>query len=423
MFEHIFENSLNELYIFHPHTLKFVAVNRVARGNLGYTIEELKTLTPLDLKPQLDLPNFRKLLDPLISGKQQEVIFETMHRRKDGSLYPVEVHIQLFEYEKESLCLVLVVDLTKRRAMEEEIDEKQATLNAIVGAARDAIVMIDEQGCVTFWNPAAEQIFGYSREKILGKDLHRILVPDEHLYQLHIQAFERFRLTGQGNAIGKTLELKAKRKDGREIDVELSLSALKFKNAWNAVGIVRDISERKRLEEEKKRKEEQLRRLSVTDPLTNTYNRRYFVQKVEEEIERAKRLGSKFSIVMLDIDHFKKINDKFGHNAGDLVLKSMTQIIKNRIRKIDTLARWGVEEFVILLPDTPVKNAVTLAEDLRKKLSQMDIPGVGRVTASFGVAGYCPGDNVDSLVNKADNMMYEAKVACRNCMRVAEECE
>jgi len=170
-------------------------------------------------------------------------------------------------------------------------------------------------------------------------------------------------------------------------------------------------------------KEEQLRHLSVTDTLTNTYNRRYFVQKLEEEIERAKRLGSKFSLVMLDIDHFKKINDNFGHNAGDLALKSMTQMIKNRIRKIDVLARWGGEEFAILLPDTPVKNAVTLAEDLRKKLSQMDIPGVGRVTASFGVAGYCPGDNVDSLVNKADNMMYEAKAVGRNCVRVAEECE
>jgi len=149
----------------------------------------------------------------------------------------------------------------------------------------------------------------------------------------------------------------------------------------------------------------------------------YFMQKLEEEIERAKRNGSKFSLVMLDIDRFKNINDRFGHNAGDLVLKSITEIIKNRIRKTDTLARWGGEEFVILLPDTPVGNAARLAEELRESVSRMDIPGVGGVTASFGVAGYCPGDTIDALTQRADDLMYEAKAAGRNCVRYMNECE
>lgn len=172
-----------------------------------------------------------------------------------------------------------------------------------------------------------------------------------------------------------------------------------------------------------KKIEEELRHLSVTDALTNAYNRRYFTQKLEEEIERTKRTDRKFSLIMLDIDRFKSINDRFGHNAGDLVLKSIAKLIKNRIRKIDTLARWGGEEFVILLPDTTVKNAACLAEELRENLSCMYIPGVGHATASFGVAGYCPGDSVDTLVNKADNMMYEAKVAGRNRVRYINECE
>jgi diguanylate cyclase (GGDEF)-like protein len=169
--------------------------------------------------------------------------------------------------------------------------------------------------------------------------------------------------------------------------------------------------------------EEELRHLSVTDVLTNAYNRRYFTHKLEEEIERSKRADRKFSLIMLDIDCFKSINDRFGHNAGDLVLKSMAELIKNRIRKIDTLARWGGEEFIILLPDTTVKNAACLAEELRESISRMDIPGVGSVTASFGVAGYCPEDTIDTLVNKADNMMYEAKAAGRNCVRYMNECE
>jgi diguanylate cyclase (GGDEF)-like protein/PAS domain S-box-containing protein len=547
MFERLFEKSLDELYIFHPESLKFVAVNRAARNNLGYTSEELKTMTPLDLKPEFNLESFRKLLQPLLSGEQEQLSFTTIHRRKDGTHYPVEISLQLTDYRGEKFCLALVVDLTERRKMEDELKEREEILSAITGTARDAIVLLDSQGNVMFWNRAAEKLFGYSREEIMGKDLHRLVVPDERLYKVHRKAFRRFQSTGQGNAIGKTIELKAKRKDGREIDVELSLSALKFRNGWHAVGIVRDIRERKWQEEENRRREErlrmmlegipsptwlvsrerrilaqnkaaksllgtkigdycwkgihggeyltdkyrelfkkkglllpgakcyfcrgdealdknepinsevelagniwdtwwiplgediylhyatdvtkykkmeeELRHLSVVDVLTNAYNRRYFTQKLEEEIERARRTDGKFSLVMLDIDRFKRINDNFGHNAGDLVLKSMTEMIKNRIRKIDTLARWGGEEFVIFLPDTTVNNAARLAEELRESLSQMDIPGVGRVTASFGVAGYCPGDNVDSLVNKADNMMYEAKAAGRNCVRYMNECE
>ncbi|WP_206707978.1 PAS domain S-box protein [Koleobacter methoxysyntrophicus] len=545
MFERLFENSLNELYIFHPKSLKFVAVNRAARKNLGYTIEELNTMTPLDIKPEFDIESFRRLLNPLASGEQERVMFETVHRRKDGSLYPVEINLQFFDYEGEKLCLALVVDLTERRAMEEELKEKEATLSAIMGSARDAIIMLDGRGNLIFWNPAAEQLFGYSREEALGKELHRLLVPDEHVYELYSQAFKHFQLTGEGNAVGKTMEVKARHKDGRELDVELSLSALRFRNEWHAVGIVRDISERKRLEEESRRKEEQfrlmlegipspawlvsrerriltqnkaaallfgtkvgdycwegihggeylldeyreafekngsplpgtkcyfchgdealvrnepvnsevgladkiwdtwwiplgediylhyaadvtkykkieeeLRRLSITDVLTNAYNRRYFIQKLEEEIERSKRANRKFSLIMLDIDRFKSINDRFGHNAGDLVLRNTAKLIKNRTRKIDTLARWGGEEFVILLPDTTVKNAARLAEELRESLSRMDIPYVGHVTASFGVAGYCPGDTVDTLVQRADNHMYEAKAAGRNCVRYNEE--
>jgi len=170
-------------------------------------------------------------------------------------------------------------------------------------------------------------------------------------------------------------------------------------------------------------KERELRLLSVTDTLTKVYNRRYFIQKVEEELERTKRSGSKFSLIMLDMDHFKSINDRYGHRAGDLVLISMVDMIKNRIRKIDTIARWGGEEFMILLPETAPNQAAVVAEELRQHLSTMNILDVECVTASLGVVGCCPGDTVDTLVNRADNMMYEAKALGRNCVRSMNDCE
>jgi len=123
-----------------------------------------------------------------------------------------------------------------------------------------------------------------------------------------------------------------------------------------------------------KRMEKELYSLSITDPLTGIYNRRYFQEKLEEEIERVRRGGGVFSVVMFDIDHFKTINDQFGHQVGDTVLKTLVKIVKDRIRRIDILARWGGEEFVLLLPNTTLENAKGLAEELRRKIETLWIP-------------------------------------------------
>ncbi|HHW01585.1 MAG TPA: PAS domain S-box protein [Thermoanaerobacterales bacterium] len=409
-YRYLFENSLNEIYIFHPETLKFIAVNRGARENLGYTQEELNEMTPLDLKPEFDLQSYRELLAPLSEGKQKRIIFNTLHRRKDGSLYPAEVHLQLVEFMKEKVYVALIIDVTERRTMEKELHERNEILSTIMESARDAIIMIDSKGDVTFWNPAAERLFGYSREEVMGKELHRLMIQDERLYDVYKEAFKRFQLSGKRSAVGKTIELKAKHKDGNEIDVELSLSAVKIKDVWHALGIVRDISERKRFEE-------LLYRQSITDPLTNVYNRRFFMQMLEQEMERTRRYGKSFSVIMFDLDHFKSVNDRFGHSAGDMVLKSVADMIKGRTRKTDYFARWGGEEFIILLPETSVEDAAGLAEELREQLSSMTLPEVGGVTASFGVAGYRPSDTIDTILLRADSMLYEAKAAGRNCVR------
>lgn len=409
-YRYLFENSLNEIYIFHPETLKFIAVNRGARENLGYSQEELNEMTPLDLKPEFDLQSLRELLAPLSEGKQEHIIFNTLQRRKDGSLYPAEVHLQLVEFMKEKVYVALIIDVTERRAMEKELQERNEILSTIMESARDAIIMIDDKGNVTFWNPAAERLFGYSREEVMGKELHRLMIQDERLYEVYKEAFKRFQLSGKRSAVGKTIELKAKHKDGHEINVELSLSAVKIKDVWHAVGIVRDISERKKFEE-------LLYRQSITDPLTNIYNRRFFMQMLEQEMERTRRYGKSFSVIMFDLDHFKSVNDRFGHAAGDMVLKSVADMIKGRIRKTDYFARWGGEEFIILLPETSVEDAAGLAEELREQLSSMTLPEVGRVTASFGVAGYRTSDTIDTILMRADSMLYEAKAAGRNCVK------
>lgn len=411
-YKNLFEDSLNEIYIFHPQTLKFIAVNRGARENLGYTEEELKQMTPVDLKPEFTLQSFKELLEPLLRDEQKQIVFDTVYRRKDGSLYPVEIHLELVEFDKEKVFVALVIDITERREMEKELKERNEILSTIMESAGDAIIMIDDNGKVTFWNPAAERILGYSREEIIGKDLHMFMIQDMRLYEAYKEAFKKFRLTGKGSIVGKTVEMKTRHKNGHEIDVELSLSAVRIKDSWHAIGIIRDISERKRFEE-------LLYRQSITDPLTNIYNRRFFMQMLEQEIERVKRNKKPFSLIMFDLDHFKNVNDRFGHAAGDTVLRSVADTVKKRIRKTDYFARWGGEEFIILLPETSLNNAAELAEELRKKISETELDGIGKVTASFGVTEYRNTDTMDTLLLRVDGALYEAKGSGRNCVKIA----
>lgn len=264
--------------------------------------------------------------------------------------------------------------------------------------------MTDDKGYVSLWNPAAVRLFGYTKDEMLGKELHELTVTDD------FESMNKNGIIGDLFADKKVKELKIKHKNGQVFDAEVSASTLKINDKDYFVGIFRDISDRIKAREE-------LEKLSVTDYLTNTYNRRFFVTRLEEEIERSKRTGRVFSIAMLDIDRFKTINDKYGHSIGDLVLQSITDYIKKRIRKADCLARWGGEEFMILLADTPIVNSDVLLEDLRLGISKIDIPNVDRFTGSFGVVEYAPGDTADMMIQKADSMMYEAKKCGRNCIK------
>jgi two-component system, cell cycle response regulator len=165
-----------------------------------------------------------------------------------------------------------------------------------------------------------------------------------------------------------------------------------------------------------------LERLSSTDSLTGIMNRQKFNELYEIEIMRVKRSGNDLCMIMLDIDKFKDVNDSFGHDVGDTVLKIMTKIVAERIRKTDLFARWGGEEFVVLLPYTKFIDSVVLAQKLRESIESTLFEEVKEfhdieyhsITCSFGVASYEPGDTNESLMKKADEALYRAKRGGRN---------
>ncbi len=176
------------------------------------------------------------------------------------------------------------------------------------------------------------------------------------------------------------------------------------------------------LERSLRKANEEIRLLSISDPLTKVFNRAYLSVRLSEEIDRTQRYKRPISIIMCDIDHFKKINDSLGHQAGDVVLERFTRLLKGLIRpKIDCLARYGGEEFIIILPETNFSGAEIMAARLHKNVNEMKILLDDEdlsITASFGVCGTTttpsPIITPDSLIKQADDLMYQAKKEGRN---------
>ena len=167
--------------------------------------------------------------------------------------------------------------------------------------------------------------------------------------------------------------------------------------------------------EQEKTTIKELERISRSDQLTGLYNRRYFSERLMEEVERIKRNHTSACLIMLDIDFFKSINDTYGHPSGDLVLQEISATLRSILRSTDLLARWGGEEFMILLPETNPEHATIFAERMRKAIEEMTIKDVKKVTASFGVVEY---DNsvgtIETALRYVDDALYKAKAQGRN---------
>lgn len=164
---------------------------------------------------------------------------------------------------------------------------------------------------------------------------------------------------------------------------------------------------------------ERLSQLATTDTLTGIWNRRYFEERVGHELIKADRYKQPLSVLIFDIDQFKLVNDSYGHLVGDRVLVELCDMARQQTRDSDLLARWGGEEFIMLMPNTGLNEAMAVAEKLRANFASHNFQDAGSITASFGVALYQPGESVDHWISRADAALYEAKQEGRNKVKIA----
>ena len=280
-----------------------------------------------------------------------------------------------------------------------ELEETERQYRSIFNFSSDALLILDLIDRIVDANPSASELFGYSHAELTARSgadllraggervLDRLWRGTQDAKPLHVESF-------------------ARRKDGDPLEVDVMGTRFDYAGEECVLVVVRDITERKRLEAE-------LRRLAATDDLTGLFNRRRFIELGERELARATRYESPLSLILFDLDYFKRVNDTFGHLAGDQVLQAVAAECRDQLRESDILARLGGEEFGVLAVETGLAQSIAVAERLRGGHARLVVSTEAAdisITSSFGVAQLRDSeDDIDLLIGRADAALNRAK--------------
>lgn len=309
----------------------------------------------------------------------------------------------------------VVEDITELRAVEAELRNSERRHRLLAENAYDVIWTMALDGTITYINPAVTRVRGLSPEEARQQRIEEINTPPSaakvgEYFQRVFAAIE----AGTEPPVFQG-EMEYYRKDGSIMTGELQVIPHVDADGHvvELLGVTRDISDRKVFETE-------LTRLAETDPVTGVWNRRHGRELLEAATAQPDHASGPLSVLMVDIDNFKAINDTYGHEAGDTVLVELARRLAGAVRSTDMVARWGGEEFVILLRDCTLDDAAPRAEKIRRQIADVSFPGFGTITVSIGAAQLVAGEDVTSWVARSDKALYQAKRAGRNTVVAGE---
>jgi len=406
----IVENSLNEVYIFDATNYHFLFVNCGARNNLGYSLDELYKLTPLDLKTSLAAEKFSEYIAPLKTNKDKNITFTTKHQRSDGTFYPVEVHLHRSYYQGKDVYVAIILDISERiRAQKESV-----LIAQVMKQSNEGIMVTDISNRFISVNSAFCNITGYSESEVLGQT-PGILQSGRHDKEFYQALWAKLESTGEWEG-----EIWNRKKDGEIYSEWLKIYTIKDSDGktTNYVGHSSDIISHKEIRD-------RLQHLAHYDNLTGLCNRYFFMELLENAIAISQREEKQLCLLFIDLDGFKLLNDAHGHLFGDEVLKKVAEILSSCVRKSDIVARFSGDEFVIVLTGL---NKPDYASDIAKIILQslstsIEIDNLSiQLFASIGISNY-PKDGTKSgtLISKADQAMYKAKNSRDNYYCMYEE--
>jgi len=397
----IIDNSVNQLFIFDAKTLHFSYANLTALSMMGYTLQELKRLTPIDIKPNFTKKQFLNLLEPLIKHEEEYLVFETVHQRKDSSKYHVEIRLQLSTIEGKEQFIVFAHDISERMSYLRQLQQSEEKFKKITETSLMGIFIYKEK--YLYANDAFLEMSGYTFEEL--KELPAWVFVEEN-YKEMVKSIVLRRLQGEEFPYVYN-DVKFITKSGEARDMRVMSQTIEYENGYAGLGTIMDISD---LQEAK----ENLKVLATTDSLTKIANRYKTNLEIDIEFLRTKRFGEPFSLIMIDIDHFKNINDTYGHDTGDMILATLADIISKEIREVDIFGRWGGEEFMLLLPNQRSGPALLVAQKLKHLVENYNFETIKNLTISLGVSQLEDLDDKETLLKRVDAALYMAKEQGRN---------
>ncbi len=386
---------------------QFVEVNEGFVKISGYNRKDIEGKTTLDINIWFDTAERQKFIVILTKSGYVENM-ETVFRRKNGKPFIGLLSARTIELNGELHILSVVHEITVRKKMEEKLRENEEKYRFLAENSGDVIWHINNLHRIDYISAADETLRGYKREKVIGKPIWNFFKPEG--IKLVREKIEHHHQKEQvGNNMNTTrFEVEQKCKDGTWIWTEICAAPHYDKNG-NLIGyhgISRDISEQKK-------QFEQLYQQATIDELTSIPNRRHFTTLAEKEMKSAKRYHRPISIIMVDVDSLKKINDTYGHLAGDRALSVFSRIVQQIIREVDIIGRFGGDEFLILLPEANAEQAYQIMERINQVLESSPIfyqDESFSLSVSSGIASIENWtDSLEDLLNRADAALYKAK--------------
>lgn len=353
-------------------------------------------------------------LNKVVQALMDRAERSTQDRGSDYNLF--ETTIMLDEQVHRRTAELEAV-LHENEQINRALRKSEAKFHGLVSQSMVGIAII-EDGKFAYTNEKFDSIFGYSAE-----EMRRMGPPDVAVESDRPAVVESIRKRMSGEIDRVQYIIRALRKDGTPIDIEIHGSAMDTGGKRLLISLVMDVTERVRTERELRALQEKLRDQAVHDPLTGLYNRRFLEESLRRELIAAERHGHPVSVIMADLDHFKHVNDRYGHVAGDEVLRNFSNLMRQTLRGSDICCRYGGEEFVAVLPGVTEQVALERADQLRHAFAATPtLFGQSQIaaTSSFGVATFPAGGRTgEALIAAADGAMYAAKDAGRNRVEVA----
>ncbi|MDN5110293.1 PAS domain S-box protein [Aliarcobacter butzleri] len=392
--------SSDAIFVTDINTGKLLEYSKQTQKYLGYNDEEMQNLTILDWDKDIKtIEDFKEIISTI---KYDTTFIQRVHKRKDGSYYDAAISLVKIKLDGQEFIYSSARDITNEKIVQKKLEESYKNLERLI-ESQDNIVILTDGENIKFANQKFFDFLGFENLDNFRK-YHKcicefFLEKDKFFYKKDTHWINEIKTIEESKRIVSMID-----KDFKEHAFSVSVNI--FDEEEMIVSFT-DISETIL-------KNISLEERIIRDKLTNSYNREFFDKNYKKLIHEYNTNHSKLAVAMLDIDHFKLVNDTYGHDVGDEVLIQFVEIINNSSRKNDVLIRWGGEEFILVLQLNSENTLPKILENLRKAIEDYDFPKIGKKTCSIGGTIYQDNEDIIKTIKRADEAVYEAKAAGRN---------